>query len=121
MRAIDFVNRLVADGAVSHPRCKSVRVHRIDGGAPLQAFPTSSRASADSVMIERLFDAGRAAGTEWIARHFEAVGHRSTVDIRRDYLDDTRLDVPTAPPAGLRSVGRGFRPWLARLLRQQRP
>lgn len=118
MRAIDFVNRLVAEGAVSHPRCKSVRLHRIDGGASLESFPTSSRATADGVMISRLFDAGRAAGTQWLAQNFSAVGQHGTVDIRRDYLDDTRLDVPTATHAGLRSVGRGFRPWLARLLRQ---
>lgn len=118
MRAIDFVNRLVEEGAVSHPRCKSVRLHRIDGGAALESFPTSSRATADGVMITRLFDAGRAAGTEWLAQNFSAVGQHGTVDIRRDYLDDTRLDVPTATHAGLRSVGRGFRPWLARLLRQ---
>jgi NTE family protein len=120
MRAIDFINRLVAEGGVSHPRCKSVRLHRIDGGAALDAFPASSRAAADGVMISRLFDAGRAAGTEWIGQHLQAVGHHATVDIRRDYLDDTRMELPNPPHAGLRSVGRGFRPWLARLLRQGR-
>jgi NTE family protein len=120
MRAIDFVNRLVAEGAVSHPRCKSVRLHRIEGGAALEAYPSSSRGTADGVMISRLFEAGRAAGAGWIAEHLEAVGHRATVDIRRDYLDDTRMELPNPPHAGMRSVGRGFRPWLARLLRQGR-
>jgi NTE family protein len=118
MRAIDFINRLVAEGAVSHPGCKSVRVHRIDGGAALEAFPTSSRASADGAMIQQLFEAGRAAGGDWLARHVGAIGRHGTVDIRADYLDDTRMELPLPAHAGLRSVGRGFRPWLARLLRK---
>jgi len=118
MRGIDFINRLVADGALSHPGCKAVRVHRIAGGAALQDLPSSSRSSADGAMIERLFQAGRGAGREWLGQHFEAIGHHGTVDIRRDYLDDTRLDLPHRQPATPRSVGRGFRPWLARLLRQ---
>lgn len=120
MRAIDFVNQLLAEGAVSHARCKIVRVHRVDGGPALDAFPTSSRVSADGVMISQLFDAGRRCGKEWLAEHFEAIGHKSTVDIRRDYLDDTRMELPLPAQSVPRSVGRGFRPWVARLLRQSR-
>ena len=120
MRAIDFVNRLVADGAVSHARCKSVRVHRIEGGAVLDALPGSSKVSADGAMISRLFDAGRAAAGEWLAQHYTAVGHRTTVDIRSDYLDDTRLELPHPAGSAASSLVRGFRPWLARLLRQRR-
>ena len=119
MRAIDFINRLLADGAISHELCKSVRVHRIDGSPSLDAYPASSRASADGAMISQLFEAGRATAQQWLQQHFEAIGHHATVDIRRDYLDDTRLELPHPPSAAPRSVGRGFRPWLARLLRQQ--
>lgn len=117
MRAIAFVNRLLADGAVSHERCKTVRVHRVEGGPSLEAFPPSSRVSADGAMISQLFDAGRQAGREWLERNREAIGERSTVDIQADYLDDTRLEVPHPPLRMPRSVGRGFRPWLARLFR----
>ena len=120
MRAIDYINRLVAAGAVTDPHCRAVRVHRIDGGTALQAYPGSSRGSADAVMIQRLFEAGRAAAHVWLRREFDAVGQRSTVDIRRDYLDDTRMEVPSprAAPAVVQTVG--FKPWLARLLRQAR-
>lgn len=118
MRAIDFVNRLLAEGAVSHARCKTVRVHRVDGGPALDAFPASSRVAADGAMISQLFDAGRRCGQDWLQAHFDALGVRSTVDIRRDYLDDTRMELPYPPPSTPRSVGRGFRSWLARLLRR---
>ncbi|MDB5957210.1 patatin-like phospholipase family protein [Ramlibacter sp.] len=118
MRAIDFVNRLLAEGALSHAGCKSVYMHRVAGGAALEAFPSSSRGSADGAMINRLFEAGRDAAHAWLAVHFEAIGRHGTVDIRRDYLDDTLLELPHPASAAPRSVGRGFRPWLARLLRQ---
>jgi NTE family protein len=117
MRALEFVNQLLAEGAVSHARCKSVRVHRVEGGAVLEHYPASSKMSAEGTMIQQLFEAGRKAGNEWLAEHFEAVGVRSTVDIRSDYLDDTRLELPHPARSFPRSVGRGFRPWLARLLR----
>ncbi|MDB5861489.1 MAG: hypothetical protein JWQ76_5178, partial [Ramlibacter sp.] len=120
MRSIDFINRLLADGAISTQLCKSVRVHRIDAGAALDPFPNSSRASADGVMINKLFQAGRAAGGTWLQRHYEAIGERSTVDIRHDYLDDTRMELPRSPSAR-NGYAPGFRPWLARLLRQPRP
>jgi NTE family protein len=116
MRAIDFINRLVAEGAVSHPRCRAVRVHRIDGGSALQAYPSSSKGSADAAMIQRLCDGGRAAAQVWLQEHYAAIGQRSTVDIARDYLDDTRMAVPLQSTfRRLRSPA--FRPWLARLLR----
>lgn len=116
MRAIEFVNRLLAEGAIAHDRCKTVRLHRIDGGDALRGFPASSRASPDSVMIGQLFEAGRAAAQGWLAQHVGAVGEHGTIDIARDYLDDTRMDLPLPARTGLRSTGRGFRRWLQRLL-----
>jgi len=116
MRSIEFVNRLLREGAVSPARCRSVRMHRIDGGDSLQAFPTSTRSQADGLMIQQLFDTGRAAGSAWLAQHFEAIGRRGTIDIRADYLHGTRAAAPL--PAYRRL--RGFRPWLARFLRRGR-
>ncbi|WP_346730776.1 patatin-like phospholipase family protein [Ramlibacter paludis] len=118
MRAIDFINRLIADGAVAHDQCKTVRVHRVDAGQSLDAYPSSSRATADGAMIAKLFQAGSEAGQAWLQRHYAAIGHHATVDIRHDYLDDTRMEVPRSPrsPQGWR-----FRPWLGRLFRQSRP
>jgi NTE family protein len=122
MRAIDFINRLVAEGAVSHPGCKAVRVHRIDGGPAMEDFPAASRSSPDGAMISRLFRTGREAGSAWLQQHYDAVGRHATVDIRRDYLDDTRLELPTPAPSAVRRLkDLRFKPWLARLLRRQAP
>jgi NTE family protein len=122
MRAIDFVNRLVEDGALSHSRCRAVRMHRVEGGAALDALPGSSRGSADAAMLARLCEAGRSAGDVWLRAHLAAVGRRSTVDIPRDYLDDTRMELPHRSRMAAQTASSAARPgpWFERLLRQAR-
>lgn len=117
MRAIEFLNRLVQEGSVAPDRGKLVRVHRIDGGAALQDYPSSSRTSTDSAMIHALFSLGREASQLWLARHRSALGRHGTVDIRQDYLDDTLVSLPPARAAVHWSA---WRPWLAGLLRRRR-
>jgi NTE family protein len=120
MRAIDFINRLVAEGAVSHPGCKAVRVHRIDGGPAMEDFPAATRGSPDAAMIAKLFRTGREAASNWLKHHYAAIGQRGTVDIRRDYLDDTRLELPTSALSPVRRLNASrFKPWLAALLRRR--
>jgi len=67
-------------------------------------------------MITKLFQAGSAAGSAWLQKHYAAIGQHGTVDIRHDYLDDTREETAAAP--GAAQVHRGFTPWLARLFRR---
>lgn len=87
MRAIDFINRLIAKGElVEGASYKSVRLHRIDGGEAMQELSAASKMSADAAMMSRLFDEGRAAASKWLERHFDALGSESTIDIQRDYV-----------------------------------
>lgn len=92
MREIDFINRLLAEGLLQGNRCRSVLLHRIDGGAAMHDYPAASRGSADAGLIRTLFELGQRSGQQWLQRHFDDLGQRSTIDIRRDYLDDTRVD-----------------------------
>jgi NTE family protein len=121
MRSIDLVNQLLASGALRGSHCKTVHLHRIDGGAAMQAWPASSRASADGAMIRKMFEAGQAAARQWLSHHFDAIGRHGTIDIRRDYLDDTREVLPVSAHAGHSPNGHatGFRPWLARLFKRR--
>lgn len=87
MRSIDFINRLIARGAlVEAEGYKSVRLHRIDGGKAMQARSAASKLSADTAMMEKLFDEGVAAAKKWLGKHFDAIGDASTIDIHRDYV-----------------------------------
>jgi NTE family protein len=116
MRSIDLINQLIARGALRGSGMKSVRLHRIDAGAATADLPASTRAQADAALIQALFEAGRQAARKWLARHLDAVGRHATVDIRRDYLDDTRDVIRPRHDAAV--TPSGFRPWLARLFKR---
>lgn len=120
MRAIEFLNRLVQEGSLSPSHSKLVRVHRIDGGAELQSYPSSSRTSTDGAMIQALFELGRVSARQWLERHRAALGRHGTVDIREDYLDDTLIGLPPLRQPPRPDTAPWWRPWLASLLRRRR-
>ena len=98
MRAVDFVKRLLAEGKLDPAHYKDVLMHRIDGGQALEKFTAASKSSTDKGLIHSLRDLGIACGKEWLAKRFDALGVRSTVNIARDYLDDLRMPVEKAEP-----------------------
>lgn len=95
MRSIDFVNRLIERGHLPSDKYRTVRLHRIDGGEALEAFPASTKSSADSAMIDKLFELGRLCASKWLKKNFDDVGVKSTINISKDYLDDMRLGHPS--------------------------
>lgn len=93
MRAIDFVKRLLAEGKLDPAKYKDVLMHRIDGGEVLEAFAASTKISTNASMMLSLRDLGQANARAWLSQHFDALGVRSSVNIRQDYLDDLRVPV----------------------------
>lgn len=91
MRAIDKINRLLAQGALAPGSGKSIRLHRIDGGEDLLAYAASTKLRSDPELIEALFELGHRAAKRWLATHLDAVGVRSTVDVAQDYEDEARI------------------------------
>jgi NTE family protein len=81
LRAIEFVRRLLAEGKLDARRYKSVRMHRIDGGAVLAPFGADSKTRADLSFVRKLFALGREQGLAWMAAHRNAVGLRPTIQI----------------------------------------
>jgi len=81
LRAIEFVRRLLAEGKLDPRRYKSVRMHRIDGGAVLAPFGADSKTRADLPFVRKLFALGRTAGQEWLQAHRKDVGVRPTIKI----------------------------------------
>ena len=81
LRAIEFVRRLLAEGKLDPRRYKSVRMHRIDGGAVLAPFGADSKMRADLAFVRKLFAMGRAAGQEWMHAHRKDVGVRPSIQI----------------------------------------
>ena len=85
LRAIDFAARLIEAGKLSTDRYKHVLMHRISGGAELDAFNASSRLNATWSFFSELMELGRAAAQAWLAEHYEAIGTRGTLDLRTAY------------------------------------
>ena len=93
MRAIDFVKRLLAEGKLDPAHYKDVLLHRIDGGEALQAYPGATKISASAAQIHSWRDLGIAAAESWLSHKYDHLGVQSSINIKRDYLDDLRLPV----------------------------
>ena len=86
MRAIAFVTRLLEENNLGESRYKRMLIHRIDVAEEMNALGASSKLNAELKFLHYLRDLGRAEADGWLARNFDALGERSTVDIAEDYL-----------------------------------
>jgi NTE family protein len=96
LRAVDFVNRLREDGRLNDTGYRRVLIHMI---ADPEGFALGSRLRVSHALLETLFARGRAAAESWIEAHFQAVGDRSTVDLRRLFQGDAPAESSLHAPA----------------------
>ncbi|PIV73797.1 MAG: patatin [Rhodobacteraceae bacterium CG17_big_fil_post_rev_8_21_14_2_50_65_11] len=82
LRAIDFVARLIDEGKLDATRYRRERVHIIENQAALIPLGASSKMNAEWAFLTHLRDLGRETATAWLDQHYDAVGQRSTVDLR---------------------------------------
>jgi NTE family protein len=84
-RAIDFVTRLIDQGRL--PRGKGageyrrINVHRIALDGAFKELTADSKLASDFVFFELLRNGGQRAGQDFLNRHFDDLGVRSTVDL----------------------------------------
>ncbi len=83
LRAIDFVHRLIEQGKLEEGSYRNVRVHIIEARKQLRPLGASSKVNAEWPFLRLLFGIGRDAATRWLARHYEDIGHRSSVNVRQ--------------------------------------
>lgn len=81
LRAIEFVQRLLDDDRVPSDRYRRLRLHRIDADRALADLQASSKANAEPDFIQWLFTRGAAAGKRWLAKNYDAIGVRATLDV----------------------------------------
>ena len=89
MRAIAFVQKLVADGWLKDEhadRLKLLYIHAIRSDAELCGYGVQTKLRTDWAFLTELRDLGRAQAERWLAENYDAVGNRQTVDIRAEYL-----------------------------------
>ncbi|WGW02845.1 patatin-like phospholipase family protein [Tropicibacter oceani] len=82
LRAIDFVQRLLADGSVQSGRMKDVRVHMIADDALMNALSVATKVVPVPTVIAQLKTAGRRAADDFLNDHLQDLGRRQTADLR---------------------------------------
>ncbi len=60
-------------------------MHRIDGESRLESYMASTRLNAEWSFFQELRDVGRDCAKAWLEKHFAAIGHRGTLDLKKAY------------------------------------
>jgi NTE family protein len=102
LRFIGERNRLIDNGELSgdlHPR---LNLHMIHGDDELGRFPPSSKLLAEKAFLLKLKVLGREACDQWLKKHGDDLGERSTFNYRRlvATLTQDTDEVPVAAALG---------------------
>lgn len=84
LRAIDFVSRLIEEGTLDNPKYRRIFMHRIAMSDSVDE-DAASKMSAQWSYFQKLHKAGRKAGKAWIATHHDAIGEKSTMNLRKEF------------------------------------
>jgi NTE family protein len=82
LRAIEFVQRLLDQGALEEGRMSRVRVHMIADDALMEQLSVATKMVPNPVVIATLKDAGQRAAEQFLNDHKSKIGKESSVDLR---------------------------------------
>ncbi|MCB2159899.1 MAG: hypothetical protein KDD95_16675, partial [Rhodobacteraceae bacterium] len=74
LRAISFVQRLLADGSLTPGRMSRVLVHMIADDALMNELSVATKLVPNAFLLDRLKRAGRAAAERFLAAHRDDLG-----------------------------------------------
>lgn len=86
MRAIHFVNRLIAAGKLDPEAYRVTRIHMIEATEEMQDMHASSKLNAERAFLHHLRDIGRTVAQTWLEESFGCVGEQSSIDVRETFL-----------------------------------
>lgn len=89
LRAVAFVKRLIEDDLLKDPAkagFRNLHIHAIRADDALNAYSAASKYDTRWGFLTGLRDRGREAAKDWLETCHVHVGKRSSVDVRRDYL-----------------------------------
>ncbi|WP_037315847.1 patatin-like phospholipase family protein [Ruegeria halocynthiae] len=81
LRAINFVQRLLADGKLKSGEMSRVLVHMIADDALMNDLSVATKTVPNPVVLHKLKEAGRAAADQFLATNKADIGNNSTVDL----------------------------------------
>jgi NTE family protein len=84
-RAIDFVTRLIDQGRLARGQgegeYRRINVHRIALESAFKELTADTKLDSDFAFFELLRNGGQRAGQDFLSKHFDDLGVRSTVDL----------------------------------------
>jgi NTE family protein len=83
VRAIEFVKRLLAENRIPEGRYTNVLLHLIETEEVMSELGSASKMNVDWDFLTYLRQTGYQAANDWVEKHFDALGHRSSVDLSR--------------------------------------
>lgn len=86
LRAIEFVGRMLDEGRLPDQRYRNVRIHSIFSDELMRTLSVASKFSPDWGFLVYLRDAGRRTADAWLQAHYDDIGIKSSVDLRRMFL-----------------------------------
>jgi NTE family protein len=86
LRAIDFVNRLLAEHRLDPSKYRPNRLHRIEASKALENHSASTKFDTSWGFFQELRDAGREAAATFLRKHYKDVGVRATLDLRAEFM-----------------------------------
>ena len=86
LRAIEFVQRLLDEGAVAEGRMKRVLVHMIADDALMNELSVATKLIPNAYLLTQLKEAGRKAADGFLQAHFEDLNRRGSLDLRAMYM-----------------------------------
>lgn len=86
-RHLDVVARLVMEQRLSPGPQGLPRLHRIDASATVGALDRSAMRASDPALLEQLRLLGRDSASRWLAAEGDALGMRSSLNVRSELLD----------------------------------
>jgi NTE family protein len=86
MRAVEFVTRLIDEGALDGRKYHRMLIHSIRDDAEMAHLGVATKFDPDWDFLCRLRDAGRLRTEEWLDRNIDRVGSESSVDLAEIFL-----------------------------------
>ena len=97
LRAVAFVQKLLDEGWLKdeyRDQLRYVRIHSLRADKALADLSAASKFFSEWDFLIMLRDRGRDFAQQWLEENFDAVGKRSTVDLRAEFLNSGSEQAP---------------------------
>ncbi|MCS6822601.1 MAG: patatin-like phospholipase family protein [Microscillaceae bacterium] len=86
MRKIQFVQKLLEKGINTEGKLRNLNIHNIAPPKEMERLGVSSKYNATWSFLQKLRKLGRQTADQWLKENYDALGHRSTCDVRKVFL-----------------------------------